>query len=260
MRKRELRFVSLSVLVVLLIVAPAFALDAYKPYTDFGKVYQFNPWSSESGDWTKANDSGTEWSNSPAGFLSYNSDHTAKYAGYSQVLASPATTTWTFEVRAQVDDQGAQTGSATQMPAGLWVGIMNNASQGKQLTELVIQKNNIQLRTSTGWVPLDNTSNSDGYHKTRLARDASGVRVYRDDSETPLNNTVYTVASGSSLYGSFTSFAGFGDNAYAAGSTDGLHTSIDYLAYDLSHAYAPEPTTMILLAAGSLACLLRKRH
>ena len=71
MRKRESRAVCLSVVITLLIVAPAFAIVP-TPYGSFGHVYELNGGSWKTNDtgtaggwsWTEWNDTGSAWAQS----------------------------------------------------------------------------------------------------------------------------------------------------------------------------------------------------
>lgn len=271
-RKRESSVVSLSIVVVLLIVAPAFA---FVPYTDFtgaggatgDGVYEFNPWGNSGGgpageeadDWTEVRGGGPgAWVNS-GGTLYQSNTSSNGWARWDLNPVSPsdpvgAVTAWTMEISAQVTSEGTQVGSGDTPYAGLYFGIQNNDDDS---TELVIRQGEIRLRTASGWVLINASPNNDTYHTTRLVRYSSGeVQVYRDGGKVSLDGSHTTATNTAGL----TSFVIFGDNAFAAAGTDGLTCDIEYLAFDLGNSYVPEPTTMILLAAGSLLCILRKRR
>lgn len=236
MRERICLSVSLSIVIGLLVGSPAIAEVAY---TGFANVYDLdNPWAAA--DWNEINNSAGTWSN-PDGFLDYADSHTADWAlwQYTADGSDPlgGATDWTVELNAQVNGQGAQTGSATQSYAGLYVAVMNNADV---LTEMVLQSNAVQLRTASGWETIDTSDNSDDYHTFRLVKHSGGIGVFRDGDGNPLGGSqTYAPADGGPLYSS-TSLVIFGDNAYAAGSTDGFDASIDYLAFDVGNSYFPD--------------------
>ena len=139
MRKRESRAVCLSVLVTLLIVAPAFAITyppPQKDWTELSNVYDFDPWSAESSVWTNRKTTGaTDWTNIPTGtedWLSYQDALDGKYNvwSYNHGDAVGTANEWTIEVNAKVTANGGQVGTATDAPAGLMVGVVNNFASG----------------------------------------------------------------------------------------------------------------------------------
>ena len=262
MRKRESYVVSLSIIASFLIVAPAFAVEPWVAYTSFDNIYDMNapnPW--VAGDWTITGTSGGAWTASGTS-LDYSDTHNAEmeFGLWNAGGANPvgASTTWTYEVNARVNANGPEAGG-TWPPAGLWIGIMNQADE---LSELVIRTDSVQLRKSDGTWATAAVAVDSNFHTIRMVRDSDGsVKVYRDQTDNqggPIlvsdtvndNEPSYTDAS----------VVCFGDIAFQGGADDGLDAEINYLAFDLDNAYAPEPATMILLAAGSLACILRKRR
>lgn len=248
MRKRESYVVSLSVITCLLFVAPAFALV---PYGSFSNVYDLNPWSGESSDWQEYNSQtlGTTWTNSPTSHLTYN-EGDANWGTWVHDDSVGAVTEWTLEFEARVSSQGGQTGSGDTPPAGLYVGIVNSA---KVSTELVVQSNNLLLRTSGGWISLSTDSNTSD-RTFRIVNYGGVVEIYRDGATDPVNDIYYSLGA----YVGTGNIVQFGDKAY--GGDDDLSCVMDYIAFDLGNAYAPEPATMILLAVSSLACVFRKRR
>ena len=259
MRKRDSHVVCLSVLIALLVIAPAFAA----PPVGWTKVYTMDsPWNS-SGDWTDFDSPpGTPyatWSDTSAGagFLHQANALTNEWSTKFQTSAVGAATDWTIEVNAKVNTQGTYGGSTTDCPAGLTLTVMNTSLE---LTEMVIQSSAIKLRTGAGtWQTIDNGSNT-SYGAIRLTKDAVGVRVWRIGAEQTLVGGLYTVSADTPGYtGAVGQIIQFGDNS-GGGSTGGSDFDIDYLAFDIGSSHVPEPTTILVMAAGFAACLLSKRR
>ena len=267
MRKRESRAVYLSVVITLLIVAPAFAIVP-TPYGSFGHVYEMNfaGWKTTDtgtgGGWTLTewDTTGTGWAQG-GGSITHSNNLEAAYDLMSaQDGLNPVggATAWTLEINAQVTASGAQIGSGDDPPGGLYVGIKNSASVA---TELVIQSSGIMLRSSGAWISLGGGSNSDGHHTTRVVKYAGGsLEVYRDGATNALGGQNYAPDTNGNAY---TSFVVVGDASYkndTPDQLDGVTADVDYVAFDIGTAYAPEPATLIVMLSGMAACLLVKRR
>lgn len=252
MRTRESHAVCLSVLIILLTVAPAFAFeqDPLNGYQDFANVYEMNsPWNTGSAWAHYTSGTAATWDDtSSPGFLIETSPAADNYDSWSRTGLG-ASTTWSFELRARVNSQGTYAGGS-DAPAGLFLRARN--SSGDQI-ELVMQTNAIKMRNSgSTWVTIDTDSNT-SYSTIRIARDGAKVRIYRNGSTALLGGQEFDVGSGTA-----SDSIRFGDNA--GGTQGSANFDIDYLAFDAGGAYIPEPATLMLLASGLAVCLLAKRR
>lgn len=271
MRKRESLAVSLTIAIVLVFSAPAFAvLDGVVSLMYDDDTSTLNPAVStaEVYDGSTSPPAGTTYQASTVpkdaawstdgDKLVINAPDASYYAYNSTPLSSASK--WTVEFEVKLHDAGTSTAD----DAGVAVDVRN----GGDGTAIVIAKNYVTLRTGSstyakiaGPYEANNTSNSEstGFNRFRMAYDGTNIYVWKDELDGAGWKPIADETSSLTARSTAGELLNFGDFATAA-SNSALHAEIDYIVLDLTGAYGvPEPATMFVMAASALAWLLRKR-